>query len=70
MMKLQALGSFAASYGDAFHRIEALAEADGRMKVIDMKASATRKVLAVREQSPEYIYRSDIAVDYNPETFT
>ena len=68
MMKLKALAAFTATYGGAFHRIEALAEADGRMRVIDMKTDAARKVVAVREESPEYIYRSDIAVDYNPGT--
>ena len=66
LMKLKALAAFAATYGDAFHRIEALAEVDGRMKVIDMKTDAARKVVAVREESPAYIYRSDIAVEYNP----
>lgn len=70
MMKLKALAAFTATYGGAFHRIEALAETDGQMRVIDMKTDAARKVVAVREESPEYIYRSDIAVDYNPETPT
>jgi type III restriction enzyme len=68
LMKLKALAAFAATYGGAFHRIEALAEADGRMKVIDMKIDATRKVVAVREESPAYLYRSDIAIDYNAGT--
>ncbi len=68
LMKLKALSAFAATYGDAFHRIEALAETDGRMKVIDMKTDATRKVVAVREGSPADIYRSGVAVDYNPDT--
>jgi type III restriction enzyme len=67
LMKLKALAAFAAAYGDAFHRIEALAETDGRMKVIDMKTEATRKAVAVREDSPIYMYRSDIASDYNPD---
>jgi hypothetical protein len=66
-MKLKALLAFAWTYGEAFHRIEALAEVDGRMKVIDLKTDASRKVLSVSEQRPEYLYRSDIALDYDPE---
>jgi type III restriction enzyme len=67
-MKLKALAAFARTYGHAFHRIEALAEADGRMRVIDMKADTSRNAVAVKEQSPAYIYRSDVAVDYDPGT--
>jgi len=66
LMKLKALAAFAATYGDAFHRIEALAEVDGRMKVIDMKTYG-RRAVAVREETAEYMYRSSIAVDYNPD---
>ncbi len=66
LMKLKALAAFAATYGDAFHRIEALAEVDGRMKVIDMKTYG-RRAVAVREETAEYMYRSNIAVDYNPD---
>ena len=65
LIKLKALAEFAAAYGDAFHRIEAFAETDGRMKVIDMKTHKARKAIAVHEDSPEYIYRSDIGVDYS-----
>lgn len=59
LMKLKALAAFAGTYGDAFHRIEALAETDGRMKVIDMKTDAARRVVAVREESPAHLYRSE-----------
>ena len=65
-MKLKALAAFAGKYGEAFHRIEALAEVDGRMKVIDMKTDHVRRAVAVHEESAEYVYRSDIAVDYEP----
>jgi hypothetical protein len=67
LMKLKALAAFATTYGDAFHRIEALAEVDGRMRVIDMKTYG-RRAVAVREETAEYVYRSNIAVDYNPGT--
>ena len=43
LMKMKALAAFAGTYGDAFHRIEALAEVDGRMRVIDMKADGARE---------------------------
>ena len=36
-MKLKALARFAGAHGNAFHRVEALAEVHGRMTVIDMK---------------------------------
>jgi type III restriction enzyme len=65
LMKLKALASFAETYGDAFHRIEALSEIDGRMRVIDLKSEENRKaVAAVRDEGAEYVYRSEIAVDY------
>jgi type III restriction enzyme len=64
LMKLQALATFARTYGDAFHRIEALAEVDGRMKVLDMKTEAVRDALMVAKQSPADLYRSS-AVDYD-----
>jgi type III restriction enzyme len=67
LMKLKALATFAGTYGEAFHRIEALAEVDGRMKVIDMKIDAAREAVLVGKQSPAEIYRSSIAVDYEPK---
>ena len=67
LMKLKALARFAETYGEAFHRIEALAEVDGRMKVIDMKIDAVREAVQVGKQSAVDIYRSTIAVDYDPK---
>lgn len=64
LMKLKALARFAGTYGDAFHRIEALTEVDGRMKVIDMKIDAVREAVLVARQNAVEIYRSTIAVDY------
>jgi hypothetical protein len=65
LMKLKALARFAAKYGEAFHRIEVLAEVDGRMKVIDMKIDAVREAVLVGKHSPVDLYRSGIAVDYD-----
>ena len=66
MMKLKALGTFAGTYGDAFHRIEALAEVDGRMRVIDMKIRGVREAVLFGKQSAVDFYRSHNAVDYDP----
>ena len=66
LMKLKALAMFAGTYGEAFHRIEALTEIDGRMKVIDMKKGAVREAVLVSKQTPVDLYRSSIAVDYTP----
>jgi hypothetical protein len=63
-MKLRALAAFTGKYGDAFHRIEALAEVDGRMKVIDMKIEAVRDAVLHGGESPVNIYQSNIAVEY------
>jgi hypothetical protein len=66
VMKLKALATFARTYGEAFHRIEALAEFDGRLKVIDMKIEAVRESVLVSNQTAIEIYSSSLAVDYDP----
>jgi hypothetical protein len=66
LMKLKALARFTGTYGDAFHRIEALTEVDGRMKVIDLKIEAVREAVVVSKQSAVDLYRSTIAADYGP----
>jgi type III restriction enzyme len=55
---------FASTYGEAFHRIEALTEVDGQMKVIDLKVEATRDAIQVAKHRAIDLYRSTIAVDY------
>jgi hypothetical protein len=67
LMKLKALATFARTYGEAFHRIEAMAEVDGSMKALDMKNYTSREEILVVKESPVEIYRSSIAVDYDPE---
>jgi type III restriction enzyme len=63
-MKLRALASFAETYGDAFHRIEAVAEVDGGMKVIDMQKPLAREAVLTGGQSAVNVYRSTLAVEY------
>jgi hypothetical protein len=64
LMKLKALAGFAERYGEAFHRIEALTEIDGQMKVIDMQIDSVRKAVLAATQSPVDLYRSNVAIDY------
>lgn len=65
LMKLKALAAFARDYGDAFHRIEAVSEVDGRMRVYDMKNESARDDLMVVKEGPAEVYRSSNAVDYD-----
>jgi type III restriction enzyme len=65
-VKLKALASFASTYKDCFHRIEALAEIDGQMKVIDMQLSDVRETVLASPEPAVQMYRSSIAVNYNP----
>ncbi len=67
LMKLKALANFAGAYGDAFHRIEALAEVDGKMKVLDMKIEDVRDAVKIAKQTAIDLYRSANAVDYGHE---
>lgn len=64
-MKLKALATFAATYGDRFHRIDALAKVDGRMKVIDMQIPLVREAVILGKQSPVDIYRSSLSIEYD-----
>lgn len=65
-MKLRALAAFAANNDAAFYRIEALAEIDGRMRVLDMKIDAVREAVMHADQSAIELYRSIHAMDYEP----
>lgn len=65
LLKLQALVRFAADYGGEFHRIEALAEIDGKMRVLDLQEERVRTGILASDDVPEVLYRSDLAVDYD-----
>jgi type III restriction enzyme len=65
LMKLKALAKFAETYGNEFHRIEALAEVDGQMKVLDMKREAVREAILIAKQSAQDIYQSSVGIDYD-----
>ena len=64
LVKLQALARFAGTYGDEFHRIEALAEVDGRMRVIDMQDRRRARGSRGDQQIAVDLYESTVAVDY------
>lgn len=64
-LKLKALAKFAAFYGDRFHRIEALAEVDGKMKVIDMQQTAVRDEVLYGKWTPADLHRSKHSVEYD-----
>jgi hypothetical protein len=66
-IKVKTLANFAASFGAYFYRIEAVAEVDGRMKVIDMQIAAVRDAVLASKQPAVALYRSDVAVDYDPK---
>lgn len=62
--KLKALARFSNEHGEMFHRIEALSEVSGKMKVLDMKDEEVR-VAVVNDGRPAYdIYASKYAVEY------
>lgn len=65
LMKLKALARFAERYGNEFHRIEAIAEVDGRMRLLDMKLEAVREAVLVGTQGAKDLYQSSIAVNYD-----
>lgn len=61
--KLRGLASFAAKYGTEFRRIEAVAEVNGTLRVLDLTKHHVRQ--AVHEAtSVQDIYTSDVASDY------
>lgn len=66
LMKLKALATYAATYGDAFHRVEAVAEIAGRMKVIDMKVGTVREAVLYAKDTALAVYMSGSAVEYDP----
>lgn len=61
--KLIGLVAFAEEFGEAFHRIEAIAKEDGQLRILDMKEANVRQ--AVREATDAgTLYSSGAARDY------
>lgn len=64
LTKLQALADFAEKHGAKFHRIEALAEVDGQMRVLDLQRADVRAGVKASKQEPAALYEGDLAVDH------
>lgn len=62
--KLRGLAEFTAEYGDAFHRIEAVARmTDGTLRILDLKSDQVRAAIGAAGDAAK-LYLSDAATDY------
>ena len=64
VVKLKALAEFAQEFGDAFHRIEAVAAVGNVMKVLDMTIPAVRDGVLHEDKSAIDFYKADFAIEY------
>ncbi|WP_104170006.1 DEAD/DEAH box helicase [Cryobacterium sp. M23] len=64
VLKLKALAEFAQEYGDAFHRVEAVAAVGNAMKVLDMTIPAVRDGVLHDDKSAIDFYKADFAIEY------
>lgn len=63
--KLKGLARFAEKYGDQFLRIDAIAEIDKELRVLDMKNEKVRlAVEAATGSDAEPLYQSDVSAEY------
>lgn len=60
--KLKGLAAVADSYGDSFHRIEAVAKIDERLRVLDLKHEGVREAVNTA-QNAESVYRGNAAAN-------
>ncbi len=67
IVKLQALARFANDHGAAFHRIDALSEVGGKMKVLNMQSDEVRKFVFSTSRNALQMYSSDLAREYETE---
>ena len=62
--KLRGLAEFAAEFGDAFHRIEAVARMqDGTLRILDLKEEAVRHAVDAADDATS-LYQGKAATDY------
>ncbi len=64
LIKLKALAEFAGTFGDEFHRIEAVAQVGNSMKVLDMTKAAVREEVLRGAGTAADFYASDFAADH------
>jgi hypothetical protein len=61
--KLRGLAQYAATHTGAFRRMESVAEAHGRLRVLDLKKAAVRDAIAQAEDAAG-LFRGPLASDY------
>jgi hypothetical protein len=62
--KLRGLADFSVGFGEAFHRIEAVAEMkDKTLRVLDLKSESVRQAIQEADDA-ERLYLSTAATDY------
>lgn len=61
--KLQGLSQYAESHGDAYRRIESVAEVMGRLRVLDLKSDVVRKAVASAKDAVS-LFSGVLASDY------
>ncbi|MDO4241013.1 MAG: DEAD/DEAH box helicase family protein [Microbacteriaceae bacterium] len=61
--KLKGLASFASTYGTEFRRIEAIADVNGKMRVLDLQTAPVREAISAATEA-KALYLSDLAHDY------
>lgn len=65
LVKLQGLARFAQTYGDEFHRVEAISKIGPAMRVLDLQEPAVREAVIASDETPEELYKKDFASDYD-----
>ena len=61
--KLQGLSLYAATHANAYRRIESVAEAMGKLRVLDLTNEEVRKAIAATNDA-ESLFSSGLASDY------
>ena len=64
-MKLQGLAKFAKTFGDKFHRIEAVTKLANSMRILDLRIPAVRDAILASKKAPMELDQSDIAIDFD-----
>jgi type III restriction enzyme len=66
LIKLQGLAKFSETFGERFHRIEAVTKLANSMRILDLKTPAVRDAILAGKKPPMELYESDIAIEYDP----
>jgi type III restriction enzyme len=63
LVKLQGLARYVAAHPGVFRRVEAVTEAMGRLRVLDLQRADVRKAIELADDAST-VYKSSLAVDY------